>query len=582
MRWTKGCAAVACGLIAAAAAAQQGEVDLLRKEVRELRGAMTAQKEEYDSKIKELEDRLGETEAAARELDVEKAVSDRVRLYTRPDASRVYPNRGIFEALEGGLFFTGLFRSRLEGRIDNIDFNSEDSGLDDSGFGFNGRFRLGFGAVLYKDPGDATADTTGEPPRRLQVTALTEFQSYGSFANNSYVNVPSAAGLPVPFAFNILTEPFEDVGIYQGYLYFQRLFDDAFSLKIGRQEMVFGNEFILGNNSFYDGTVHDGVLLNWDKKTDWGVQLSFAYAKEAAADASIATAVRSFDEDEFFVFYGETHPAENLRVDAYAFYFNARSGVNDIFVTGSSAFIFDGALTPPILGHHWTLGARVLATQIDLFGGPLTLNAEAAFQFGADTSTAVGRRSIHGWSTEFIANWRIPPKDDGLKPIATLAYLYAGGGKPGPGGAIGFQPLFVNRHFESLQIDARQDEESVYYPGGGRYGNMDEIPLLNVHAIKAAVSVELAPRVEAGAALIFAFVADDQGYGTGSYGTEIDLFGSYIYSNNLQFAANLGVFFPGRGASRLSNQLFFDPNQPALHSDNEPALSMYIQALLQF
>lgn len=582
MTWTKGKSLAAVCWIAASAAAQQGEIDLLRKEIRELRGAMTAQKESYDAKIRELEDRLGEAEAADRDQKIETAVADRVRLYTRPDATKVDPNRGIFEALEGGLFFTGLFRSRFEGRLNNIDFNgSEDSGLDDSGFGFNGRFRLGFGAVLFRESALAADSRADETPRRLQVTALTEFQSYGSFANNSYVNVPSPTGLPVPFAFNILTEPFEDVGIYQGYLYFQRLFDDAFSVKIGRQEIVFGNEFILGNNSFYDGTVHDGLLLSFDKTTDWGVKLSFAYAKEAAADASIATAVRSFDEDEFAVLYAETHPVEDLRIDAYAFYFNARSGTNDIFVTGSSAFIFDGALTPPILGHHTTLGARALATNIDLFGGPLTLNAEAAFQYGEDTSTAAGRRSIHGWSTEFIANWRIPP-DDGLRPIATLAYLYAGGGDPGPTGSIGFQPLYVNRHFESLQVDAREDLGAVYYPGGGRYGNMDEIPLLNIHALKLALSVEVAPRVEVGAAAIFAFVADDQGYGTGSYGQEIDVFGSYIYSNNLQFSANLGVFFPGRGATRLSNQLFFDPGQPAQHADNEAAFSIYLQALLQF
>jgi hypothetical protein len=580
MRWRKGSAVLVCGLIAASAAAQT-EIDLLRNEVRELRAAMTAQKDEADGKIRDLETRLAAKEASDRETDVDKAVADKLRLYTRPDPARFYPNRGIFEALEGGLFFTGLFRSRLEGRLNNIDFNPGMSGLDDSGFGFNGRFRLGFGAVLYKDPETAGPSPTGEPPRKLQVTALTEFQSYGTFANNSYVNVPSAAGLPVPFAFNILTEPFEDVGIYQGYLYFQRLFDDAFNLKIGRQEIVFGNEFILGNNSFYDGTVHDGVLLSLDKQADWGVKLSFAYAKEAAADASIATGVRSFDEDEFLVFYAEADLAEHLRLDAYAFYFNARSGVNDIFVTGSSAFIFDGALTPPILGHHWTLGTRLLATHIDLFGGPLTLNGEAAFQFGADTSTPAGHRSIHGWSTELIANWRIPP-DDGLKPILTLAYLYAGGGEPGPNGAIGFQPLFVNRHFESLAIDARDDPNRVYYPGGGRYGNMDEIPLLNIHALKAAISVELAPKVEAGVAFIYALAADNQGYGSGAYGTELDLFGSYIYSNNLQFAANLGVFFPGRAASNLSNQLFFDPGQPALHSDNEPAFSIYVQALLQF
>ncbi len=566
--------------LAALAAGQQSEVDALRREVRELRSALTSQRDTYDKRIEELETRFGEMAATDRALQIDQAISDKMRLYSRPDASKLYPSKGLFESVEGGMFFTGLFRSRFEARANNVDFNPSGTGLDDSGYGFNGRFRLGFGAVLYRELLDG-AESRDESPRNLQVTALTEFQSYGTFANNSYINVPSAAGLPVPFAFNILTEPFEDVGLYQGYLYFQKLLDESLNIKVGRQEMEFGNQLILGNNSFYDGTVHDGLVVSLDRSLESDFRLHFAYAKQAASDTGIASSVKSFDEDEFVALYGEIFPAENVQIDAYALYFNARSGVNDIFVTGSTAFIFDGALTPPILGRHWTLGARVQATQIDLFGGPLTLNAEAAFQFGEDDSAA-GRRSIHGWTTEFVSNWRIP--DDGdLKPIATVAYLYAGGGEPGATGAIGFQPLFVNRHFESLSKNARDDHTRVYYPGGGRYGNMDEIPLFNIHALKAAVSFEVSQGVEVGAAYIFAAAADDQGDGTGAYGHEFDLFASYVYSNNLQFAANLGLFLPGKTARDLSNLLFFsDPASPNLASENEPAVSFYLQALLQF
>jgi hypothetical protein len=567
--------------LAAAAAGQQDEMDALRREVRELKSAITAQRDAYDKRIEELETRLGEMAAQDRAVQIDQAISDRVRFYTKPDAVKLYPSKGLFESVEGGLFFTGLFRSRFEARVDNVDFNSEDTGLDDSGYGFNGRFRLGFGAALYREVLDG-AESRDESPRRLQVTALTEFQSYGTFANNSYVNVPSAAGLPVPFAFNILTEPFEDVGLYQGYLYFQKLLDESVNIKVGRQEMVFGNELILGNNSFYDGTVHDGLVVSLDRKLENDWRLSFAYAKQAASDSGIASSVKSFDEDEFFTFYGEIFPSDELQIDAYALYYNARSGVNDIFVTGSTAFIFDGALTPPILGRHWTIGSRVQATKLEALGGRLTLSGEAAFQFGEDDSSAAGRRSIHGWTAEFVSNFRFE-EDSDLKPIATVAYLYAGGGEPGANGAIGFQPLFVNRHFEALQLNAREVTEKIYYPGGGRYGNMDEIPLFNIHTFKAAVSVEATRGVEIGAAYIFAATADDQGYGTGVYGHEFDVFASYTYSNNLQFAANFGVFFPGKTARDFSNLLFFsDPASPNLASGSEVALSFYLQALLQF
>lgn len=574
-------AALWAALAAPRAAAQSDEVKELRRELQQMKSAMAAQREDYERRLGELETRLGEAAAAGREEEIANAVAEKVRLYTRPDPATLYPNRGIFDALEGGLFFTGLFRSRFEGRRDNVDFNPGDSGLDDSGFGFNGRFRLGFGAVLYKELADDDP-RRGESPRNVQVSALTEFQSYGTFANNSYVNVTSPSGLSTPFAFNILTEPFEAVGLYQGYLYFQKLVDESLNVKVGRQELVFGNELILGNNSFYEGTVHDALLVQWDRERENGYRVSLAVAKEAAEDASIGTSIRSFDEDEFAVLYAEIFPSETLRFDLYALRFEARSGGNnDTFVTGSTAFIYDGALTPPILGRHFTLGGRALATELDLAGGPLAINVEAAYQTGVADAPGGGRRSIHGWTAEFIANWRIPPKDGGLKPIATLAYLYAGGGEPGAAGAIGFQPLYVNRHFEALEVNARERLEKVYYPGGGRYGNMDQIPLFNVHAFKAALSFEVAHRVEVGASYIFAATADDQGYGSGSFGHEVDLFGTYVYSNSLQFSANVGVFFPGRTARELSDALFF-AGQLLSGADNEPSLSVYVQALLQF
>ncbi|HYC77263.1 MAG TPA: hypothetical protein VEI02_06515, partial [Planctomycetota bacterium] len=408
-------AACACATLAAGAAAQT-EVDLLRNEVSELKRALGEQREAFEARVRDLEDRLGESAESRRSEELDRAVADALKLYERPGVDQLYPRKSIFTSLQGGLFFTGLFRSRFEGRLNNIDFNGGDDGLDDSGIGFNGRFRLGFGAVLFSEPGDRV----GEEARHMQVTALTEFQSVGTFANNSFVNVPSASGLPVPFAFSILTEPFEDVGIYQGYLSFQRLLDRSVNIKVGRQELVFGNELILGNNSFYDGTVHDSLLVQFDRRDEQGFRASFAYAKEAAADGGIGTSTRDFDEDEFAVLYAEAYPSDDWRVDAYALYFNARSSNGDVFVTGSTAFIFDGALTPPILGHHWTLGSRVFTNL--RFGdspaaGGLALNFEAAYQFGEDTSNAAGDRSIHGWTAEFIANLRIPPQSEGLKPI---------------------------------------------------------------------------------------------------------------------------------------------------------------------
>jgi hypothetical protein len=111
---------------------------------------------------------------------------------------------------------------------------------------------------------------------------------------------------------------------------------------------------------------------------------------------------------------------------------------------------------------------------------------------------------------------------------------------------------------------------------------MDEMPLFNVHILKSAVSIALSDRIEIGAGYLYAITADDEGYGTGTFGQEVDVFGSYVYSDHVQFSANFSLFFPGRTAVNLSNLLFFDATVPQDHADREMALAFYLQALIQF
>jgi hypothetical protein len=59
------------------------------------------------------------------------------------------------------------------------------------------------------------------------------------------------------------------VELYQGNITLNKLWSDHFSLTLGRQELVKGNELQLGDLDFYSGLSHDGVVANWDlKKVD--------------------------------------------------------------------------------------------------------------------------------------------------------------------------------------------------------------------------------------------------------------------------------------------------------------------------
>lgn len=584
--------------IAAPFTSAQPEVERLKAEVAELKSLLAKQRAEFEKEIDNLKQRFDEdlTDAVKENLEaqVDDIVASKSKFYRRPRGRRDDSRRNysVFDALQGGLIFSGLFRSRFEYRAQNVDFNSGRSGIDDEGTRFNGRFRLGFGAVIIR-PSNET-----DP----QVTALTEFQAVGTFANNTYFSFTGAGGVPVPTEFTIFKEPFEQVGIYQGYMSFDRVLGEEIYVKVGRQEVILpeaegnSNEFIFGNNSFYDGTVHDGLLVSWATNK---FSLSGFYFKEAQSDTELAVTFPAddFDEDWLAGFYGSWRPKDDdeiAAIDFYALYFDARSNFTDAFVTRTTALAFDGALTPAILGHFWTFGGRVFWSEIEALGGVLQVNAEAAYQTGNNgvddvVSGGLDEQSIHGWSAEVLLNWWADPDDsEGLQPIVSLSYYYAGGGGRNsgtpngfPNSHIGFQPLFINRHFDRSAAD-REEFSQPYHAGGGRYGNMDIIPLSNIHIIKAAVTILPIEDVEVGIAGVMAITADNEGWGTGVFGYEVDFFGVYDYQDWIRFSANLSIFFPEKNARDMSQYYFFGDSGLEGEADRDIAVAFYIEALIAF
>jgi len=575
----------------------QPEVERLKAEVAELKRLLAQQRKDFEAQIGKLERRVDEdlAESIRSQLSdqVEEIVADKSKFYMRPRGGRgdadITPS--VFRALEGGLIFSGLFRSRFEYRAHNVDLNASNSGLDDEGTRFNGRFRLGFGAVML-NPSNETD---------LKVTALTEFQAVGTFSNNTYFSFAGPGGVPLPTEFTIFKEPFEQVGIYQGYMAFDRILAPELYMRVGRQEVIMpqaeGNssEFIFGNNSFYDGTVHDGLLVTWSQSS---FSLSGFYFKEAQSDSELAVTVPGddFDEDWLAGLYSSWSPdgTNSTTVDAYALFFDGRSNFTDSFVTRTTASAFDGALTPAILGHFWTLGARVFWSQIDALGGLLQFNAEAAFQTGNNgvdplASGGLDEQDIRGWATELLVNWWVDPdNEEGWQPIVSLSYYYAEGGEENdntgngfPNSRIGFQPLFINRHFDRPAIE-RGDYDQPYFAGGGRYGNMDLIPLTNIHAIKAAVTVAPQENLEIGLAGVMAITADDEGWGTGVFGYELDLFAVYDYNEWIRFSSNFSVFFPGKTADDMVDYYFFSPSGVDGEAGDDLAFAFYLQALIAF
>lgn len=93
------------------------------------------------------------------------------------------------------------------------------------------------------------------------ITAWIEFQNAGVFGGDVFG--PTKTGTFSGLALGSAVE------LYQGNITLNKLWSDHFSLTLGRQELVKGNELQLGDLDFYSGLSHDGVVANWDlKKVD--------------------------------------------------------------------------------------------------------------------------------------------------------------------------------------------------------------------------------------------------------------------------------------------------------------------------
>lgn len=574
------------GILALGTAALPGQdpAELLKR-LERVEEEMRARQEAFEARLQEVEAerdvlraRVDSLEGLEEQIqgqlreEIEDTLKSRIKFYQRP--SLVNDQRPLFGAVQGGLIMTGLFRSRFEWRQDNVDFNRD--GLDDRGVRLNGRFRLGFGAVIADDR-----------PHGPKINALTEFQAHGDFSNNGFFSGTTSAGnFPLPAQGSIaLKQPFEEVKLYQGYMEFKELFTPEFRFVVGRQELVFGTQFVLGDDSFVAGLTHDSVLAEW-KADDY--TLSAFYSLEAQRDFALIpppTGIDDFDGDWMAGLYFEGRPSTDLVLDAYAIHFESRTTLQgfDLLQT-ATARAFDNNFFEPLLGSFWTLGGRAFLGRISVGDGFMAVNAELAYQTGSDA----GGITIHGWSGEFLFNWWFDaPGSEGLNPILTLGYYYAQGGSTGR--HRGFQPLFINRHFQDVD---RNDPSKPYFGGGGRYGNMDLVPLSNVHLARVALTVAPSDNTEAGIAYLLAINADDEGYGTGIFGHEIDLFGTYRYDyakgegkGTIVFSANASVFFPARGGQRMSQFLFapvaVEGVVPRI-AGRDPAFAFYIQALISF
>jgi hypothetical protein len=389
-----------------------------------------------------------------------------------------------------------------------------------------------------------TADFTDEVSARIEFDAYNVWGG-GTFRSDYVTGFDGYAG--------------DGVNVYQSYINVDELWGSPLSLRVGRQELSFGNEWLVGVNdasSLFRGLSFDGIRLTYA-------------ADEFTVDAFATKLAEGFDDigDSDVAFYGVYASylgLEDISIDAYWMW--VRDDGNPTY--GVAPLGFDSA-------DIHTLGLRGAGT-IDAFD----FNAEAAYQFGdvedddftflwidfdddADIS-ALGANLELGYT--FDANWQ-------PRIFAGMAYLQGGD-----------QGEDVNSLWDLVWNDDDSDELSFnrLFSNWEYSEFLENTDLSNAFVYRLGLSVMPTESLSLTLAAAY-FVTDEAPADTNFWwdflglfddthddtlGIEAGLYADYAYSEDLAFRAGFAHFF-GDDAVGDHNFVVGNGLLPFLGADNE-------------
>jgi hypothetical protein len=340
------------------------------------------------------------------------------------------------------------------------------------------------------------------------VSTFIEFDSYGDWGQ----------GFRSDYLTGIDDRGGADVSLYQAYIDEKNLWGTGLSSRTGRQELVFGSTFLLGNNSsgpHFTGLSYDGTRLSYANDM-------FKIDAFAAKLAETFQNLGKGDVDLYGV-YGSYIGIENVTIDAYGI------GVTDDTVAHKKANIY-------------TFGLRGAGT---LSG--FDFDAEAAYQMGtvhgqpsacplgfgeADVKYgALGANAELGYT--FDMAWQ---------PRVFGKFAYFGGGKPDHDCWSNDRTLPFNRLFSDISyspfLDNNRNLTNLMFYGLG---------------------VQVMPTECVSLKLMGSCIDLDKSIGReqSSLGWQVCTSGTYHYSEDLAFTAGYSHFF---GADTDKDHGWCDPS----------------------
>jgi len=212
--------------------------------------------------------------------------------------------------------------------------------------------------------------------------------------------------------------------LFEGYVDMRNMFDTPFSLKIGRQKVVFADEWLFGDYDFYGGTSHDGLVGTFDSDL---VTVTPFWVKNIEADVpewnSFGLQDTQGDFDIYAVWTAWNLPGEQ-KLDTGVVY-----GL-DRFKTTSL----------PFTDKRWTYAAQYH------YGAPtgLYVDVNGAIQWGTTVDFAATKQDVDADAIEATLGWGFERGGGQYKIWARFANY--SGDDTSTADVEAFNPLFQDNH----------------------------------------------------------------------------------------------------------------------------------------
>lgn len=343
------------------------------------------------------------------------------------------------------------------------------------------------------------------------------------------------------------------VNLYQAYLEANEMFGLPLSIRLGRQEMRLGNEWLVGGNDNGPapawGLSFDGVRLTYRLEDFTLDAWTFKLFDDRGAEAD--------GDTDFYGIYGSYTGIEDVTLDAYWMYLRDGSSPSDtessLAVEGLEDIFGVDGYSPTRL--H-TVGLRGSATF-----GPWDLEAEVAYQFGDASHTGAlfrpvfygdDRAEYDNLGMNFQLGYSL---DVAWDPRVFVAFTWFEGEDKREITALDWAASLIDPFYtRAASISFNRLFSNAYYSIV-----LDGTDLSNVYVFQAGMSFQPAEKVEVAFGL--EYLLADETFGRPRFflfpfwtedtddelGLEFDLSLTYDYSDDLYISVGWEHLFVGAG-----------------------------------